>query len=185
MNYPKVASRYSKALLELAVEQNILPQVEKDVAGLKEAITGSHDLELFLKSPVVKADKKQAILKELFGKQFSPLFAGFVDLLTKNGREAVLVGICSKFEDDVLEYKGIMQAKVTTAVAMSDADKSKLISSLKAQLGKEVQLNEVVDASTIGGMKLNVGGYQVDNTVAGKLRSMRNELIDKSYESKF
>lgn len=184
MNYPKVASRYSKALLELAVEQNVLPQVEKDVAGLKGAIAGSYDLELLLKSPVVKADKKQAILKELFGKQFSPLFAGFVDLLTKNGRESVLVGICAKFEEDVLEYKGIVKAEVTTAVALDGADKKKLVASLKDQLGKEIQLDEVVDASTIGGMKLRVGGYQVDNTVAGKLRAMRNELIDKSYEAK-
>jgi F-type H+-transporting ATPase subunit delta len=96
-----------------------------------------------------------------------------------------LVGICSKFEEDVLEYKGIVKAEVTTAVALDGADKKKLVASLKDQLGKEIQLDEVVDASTIGGMKLKVGGYQVDNTVAGKLRAMRNELIDKSYEAKF
>jgi len=95
-----------------------------------------------------------------------------------------MVSICEKFEKDVLEYKGIVEAQVTTAVPLSYADKTKLTKSLKAQLGKEVILSERVDASTIGGMKLFVGGYQIDNTVSGKLRAMRNQLIDTSYEAK-
>lgn len=184
MNYPRVASRYSKALLELAVEMKQLDKVSADVATMKKAITGSRDLELLLASPIVKTDKKQDILNEVFKNALSPIFEGFVSLITKNGRESVLVSICEKFEKDVLEYKGIVEAQVTTAVSLSDADKTKLIKSLKTQLGKEVILSERVDASTIGGMKLFVGGYQIDNTVSGKLRAMRNQLIDTSYEAK-
>ena len=61
MNYPRVASRYSKALLELAVEKNELEKVSADVATLKAAVSGSRDLELLLASPIVKTDKKQAM----------------------------------------------------------------------------------------------------------------------------
>jgi F-type H+-transporting ATPase subunit delta len=69
-------------------------------------------------------------------------------------------------------------------VALIDADKTKLVATLKAQIGKDIQLSEVVDAATIGGMKLKVGGYQLDNTISGKLRAMRNALVDHAYESK-
>jgi F-type H+-transporting ATPase subunit delta len=120
----------------------------------------------------------------VFKGAFSPIFEGFVSLITKNGRESILTAICDKFEKDVLEHKGIVEAEVTTAVALADADKAKLVASLKTQLGKEVILKEHVDASTIGGMKLFVGGYQIDNTVSGKLRALRNQLIDTSYETK-
>ncbi|HCP40962.1 MAG TPA: ATP synthase F1 subunit delta [Cryomorphaceae bacterium] len=185
MNYPRVASRYSKALLELAVEKNELDKVSVDVATLKAAVSGSRDLELLLASPIVKTDKKQAILNEVFKGAFSPIFEGFVSLITKNGRESILTAICEKFEADVLEHKGIVEAEVTTAVALTHTDKEKLVSSLKTQLGKEVILKEYIDASTIGGMKLFVGGYQIDNTVSGKLRALRNQLIDTSYETKF
>ena len=184
MNYPRVASRYSKALLELAVEKSELEKVSADVATLKAAVLGSRDLELLLASPNVKTDKKQAILNEVFKGAFSPIFEEFVSLITKNGRESILTAICDKFEKDVLEHKGIVEAEVTTAVALADADKAKLVASLKTQLGKEVILKEHVDASTIGGMKLFVGGYQIDNTVSGKLRALRNQLIDTSYETK-
>ena len=90
MNYPRVASRYSKALLELAVEKNELEKVSADVATLKAAVSGSRDLELLLASPIVKTDKKQAILNEVFKGAFSPIFEGFVSLITKNGRESIL-----------------------------------------------------------------------------------------------
>lgn len=185
MNYPRVASRYSKALLELAVEHGELDKVSADVVTLKNTLEASSDLTLLLKSPVVKADKKQAILSEVFKGAFTPLFDRFVHLLVKNRRETVLIGICHKFESDVLEYKGILEADVTTAVSLTDADKAKLIETLKSQLGKDIQLNEKVNSEVIGGMKLTVGGYQIDNTIAGKLTLMRQTLIDDSYQSKF
>ena len=98
-------------------------------------------------------------------------------LLTKNGREGNLSAICEKFEKDVLAHKGIVEAHVVTAIAMSDADKKKLSDKLKSQLGKEVLLNERVDTSVVGGLKLHVDGYEIDNTIAGKLRALRNALL--------
>jgi len=80
MNYPRVASRYSKALLELAVEMKQLDRVSEDVATLKKAILSSRDLELLLASPIVKTDKKQAIFNEVFKNAFSPIFEGLFRL---------------------------------------------------------------------------------------------------------
>ena len=96
MNYPRVATRYSKALLDLAKEQNVLDAVRADAAYLKDSILASGDLAMLLKNPVVKSDKKQAILKEIFGGKVSDLFEGFIMLLIKNGREAHLAKVCEK-----------------------------------------------------------------------------------------
>ena len=178
MNYPRVATRYSKALLELAIEQNVLDVVRADATLTKETVLASGELALLLKNPVVKADKKQAILKEVFGGKVSELFEGFIMLLTNNGREEHLVKVCEKFEKDVLGHKGIIEAHVVSAVALSPVDKENLVSKLSSQLSKEVLLTEEVDATVIGGLKLEVEGYQLDNTISGKLRSLRNAMID-------
>lgn len=177
MNYPRVASRYSKALLDLAIEANTLDQVSADANTLRSAIASSTDLEYLLKSPIVKADKKQAVLKEIFAGKFSSLFEEFVMLITKNGRENHLNAICAKFQKDVLVHKGIVEAHVVTAVAMTADDKKSLSEKLSGQLGKEVLLIERIDASVIGGLKLHVDGYEIDNTIAGKLRALRNALL--------
>jgi F-type H+-transporting ATPase subunit delta len=182
MNYPRVASRYSKALIDLAIEQNALDQFNSDASTLQQMIQVSSELALLLKNPVVKADKKQAVLKEIFAGKFNPTFEGMVMLLTKNGREAHLESICDKFQKDVLAHKGIVEAYVTSAVALTDADKQNLIGKLKSQLNKDVVLHETVDASVIGGLKLFVDGFQLDNTIAGKLQSLRNAMIDPSFK---
>ena len=98
--------------------------------------------------------------------------------LTNNGREEHLAKVCEKFEKDVLAHKGIIEAHVVSAVALSPSDKEKLVSKLSSQLSKEVLLTEEVDATVIGGLKLEVEGYQLDNTISGKLRALRNAMID-------
>lgn len=177
MNYPRVASGYSRALLDLAVEQNVLDAVREDAALYVSTVAASYEFKTLMRSPVVKADKKQAILKEIFGDKVSELFTKFMMLVTKNGRESVMDAICMKFEEDVLAHKGIIKANVTTAVAMSDAQKTALAQKLAAQLGKEIVLEESVDPSVMGGAKIEVGGYQLDQTVAGKLRAVKNALL--------
>ena len=86
-----------------------------------------------------------------------------------------MVSICEKFEKDVLEYKGIVEAQVTTAVSLSDADKTKLTKSLKAQL--KGSGSERTSRPIHYWRYVFVGGYQIDNTVSGKLRAMRNQLM--------
>jgi F0F1-type ATP synthase delta subunit len=44
MNYPRVATRYSKALLDLAIEQNVLDVVLADAALTKESVLASGEL---------------------------------------------------------------------------------------------------------------------------------------------
>ena len=67
MKGTRSAIRYAKSLLDLAVEKNILDAVRNDMQILDTVIAENHELELMLKSPVVKADKKIAVLKSLFG----------------------------------------------------------------------------------------------------------------------
>ena len=68
MNVSLVAERYANALFELAVEKNDLEQVFKDARAITEICSGSRDLQLFLKSPVIHSDKKALVIREIFGR---------------------------------------------------------------------------------------------------------------------
>ncbi|MCH1534099.1 MAG: F0F1 ATP synthase subunit delta, partial [Schleiferiaceae bacterium] len=63
-------------------------------------------------------------------------------------------------------------------VALTSNDIEKLVSKLSNQLSKEVLLTEEIDETVIGGLKLEVEGYQLDNTISGKLQALRNAMID-------
>ena len=58
----RVAARYAKALLSLAQERNELGAVSQDLDTLEALFSGSRELVVLLQSPIVKGDKKQAVL---------------------------------------------------------------------------------------------------------------------------
>jgi len=59
----RFAGRYAKSLLDLALEKNVLDAVYTDVKGIKNTFKSSSDLVAMLKSPIIKSDKKERILK--------------------------------------------------------------------------------------------------------------------------
>ena len=97
MRQSRVTNRYAKALLDLAVEQNNLSTCYKDMLMLSSACKENKELELLLKSPIVKTDKKLAILKQLFEDKLDNLSMSFVNIITTKKREALLADIATSF----------------------------------------------------------------------------------------
>jgi F-type H+-transporting ATPase subunit delta len=66
MKSSKVASRYAKALLEIAIEQGKVDSVLGDMKFLLEINKESRDFEMLIQSPIVNPDKKIAIFELIF-----------------------------------------------------------------------------------------------------------------------
>jgi F-type H+-transporting ATPase subunit delta len=59
---------------------------------------------------------------------------------------------------------------------LSDAERERLSRALKAQYGREIHLNEIVDPSVIGGMRVEIGDDVFDATVSSRLDDARRKL---------
>ena len=71
---------------------------------------------LLLKSPVVKADKKQEILTSIFGKNTSELTKQFLLLISSRNRESIIGDIASAFVRQYKVIKRIIVTEVTSAL---------------------------------------------------------------------
>ena len=92
MSTPRAAKRYAKSLFSLSDERGAIEHMENDVRQLQDAIAGSHELELLLKSPVIKADTKEKILVRIFDKNISDLSLEFVKILVRKGSRSDVAG---------------------------------------------------------------------------------------------
>jgi len=63
MSNPRLAGRYAKSLLDLSIEQNQLDVVFQDIKMLEAICRSNPDFVAMLKSPVIKADKKEKIIE--------------------------------------------------------------------------------------------------------------------------
>lgn len=177
MKTTRAASRYAKALLDLAVELNQQKNVYADAQDVLKTIEDSRELRVFLMSPVVKYRQKQVVLTEIFGKSVCQLTMHFILLITQQGREAALEQI---FESYITQYKAsknILDATIKVSTQVSDADLAGIKAKLEAKLGKTIDLKTTVDSSLIGGYVIEMDNYRLDASIAGDLNKLKRELI--------
>ena len=181
----RVAARYAKSLLDLGLEQGTLPRVKQDMDLLGQTVAASRELRLLLRNPIVKHDKKRAILHALFEGKVSEMTMRFFDILTSKNREDALVSIADEFQVQYNAQQGIQSAQVTSAVPLTAESRTQRKALVTKQTGlSDVQLDEKVDPSLIGGFVLRVGDQQLDDSVKAQLRKMRISLTKTAYENK-
>ncbi|PRY14817.1 ATP synthase F1 subcomplex delta subunit [Pontibacter ummariensis] len=177
----RVASRYAKSLLELADEQGVLEKVQQDMQLFSKTVKQSRDFKLMLQNPIIKSDKKLAVINAVFSGKIQQMTQSFFNIVARKDRETLLEDIAEQFEKQYNEFKGIQLAKVVSAVPLSAALREELGRKLVAQTGKTIVLEEEVDSTLIGGFLLRVGDKQIDSSVKNSLRKLRNKFKDNPY----
>lgn len=177
----KVASRYAKSLLEIAIEQNSLEELHNDMQLVKSVCDNNHDLVLLLKNPIVRGDKKKAVLDKVFSGNISVMASTFINIILTKKREAILLDIADAFINVYKDHKNIKSAEVTTAVALNEEQRNKIVALLKENQDSDIELKETVDTNIIGGMILRVGDKQIDESIKRKLTNLEMEFNDNPY----
>ena len=182
MQNPRLAGRYAKSLVVFAQEQNKLDEVYNDMSYLKALCSQSRDFSNLLRSPVIKADTKEKIVKEVVGSRISALSSAFIHLLIQKGREGNLPEVANAAIEQYNEIKGIHHVKLTTASPASEAIRQEVINKVKAETGlQNIELETVTDASIIGGFQLEFKGNLVDASIVRDLRDVQKQFQENVY----
>lgn len=180
----RAALRYAKATLNLAKEKGLAKEVNDDMILIQSTIEENHDLDVMLKSPVIKADKKRSVLKEVFGKKVNGITMGLLNLLIENKRPALLNLVAKEYIVIYDFLQGVEVAQVTSAVPLTKELEKTILKRVEESIGKEITLNNVVDPSIIGGFVLRVGDKLYDSSVSYRLKDLLSQFEDNQYISK-
>ena len=172
----RAAIRYAKAVLSLASDEKIADVVNTEMKLIATTISQSKDLSDALKSPVVSASIKKSILLEVF-KNSSKSILNLIDTLISNNRIDILSDVAQKYNQLFDESKGIELATVTTAVPLTDDLKKKVLAKAKELSGKDIEVENVIDESIIGGFILRIGDIQYNASITNQLSKLKREFI--------
>jgi F-type H+-transporting ATPase subunit delta len=172
-----VAGRYAKALFQLALEENALGAVEQDLATFAAALDEAPDLRRLVKSPVVSAgDQARALDAVLKALKISGVAGNFLKLTARNRRLYAVPAMMRAFRLSLARHRGQATAEVTSAAKLEDGQLRALKQALAAALGKDVQLDQKVDASLLGGLIVKVGSRMIDSSLRTKLSSLKHAM---------
>ena len=177
MPNPRLAGRYAKSLIDLAVEKDQLESVYQDMLYMNDLAQASPELVRVLKSPVIKGDKKEKILDALTKDKIGIISSSFNRLLVKKGREANLPEIVNAFIQQYKDYRGIHIVLLTTAVPLSEEVKSAIVSKIRESSNmKQVELKTKINPDIIGGFIIEVDGRLIDASILYDLSVIKKQF---------
>lgn len=179
---PRLAGRYAKSLIDLAVERNELDKVYDDMQYLQQVCKGNRDFVAVLRSPVISPDKKQTILQAVTNGNISEITSGFNRLLVRKGRESNLPEIAQAFIDQYKQLNEIYTIRLTTATPVSEEVKQQIVDKVSSQLPmKHIELTTTVNEDLIGGFVLQIGDKLIDASIAYDLNAIRKQFLNNDF----
>jgi F-type H+-transporting ATPase subunit delta len=179
---PRLAGRYAKSLLTLAIERNQLDAAYHDMEYLQSVSKINREFAVVLKSPVISPDKKVAIIEAVTKGNISELTSSFIRLLIRKGREMNLPEITSAFIEQYKENQHIYPVQLTTATPVSEEVKNEIVQKVKNQTNMQnIELTTAVDEDIIGGFVLQIGNTLVDASIAYDLNVIRKQFLNNDF----
>ncbi|MFY0687701.1 MAG: ATP synthase F1 subunit delta [Cyclobacteriaceae bacterium] len=173
MSAQRIAARYAKPILELAVEQKILDKVKSDMDNFAGICKESKEFTNMLKSPIIAHLKKAEILKKVFDGKMQGLTMHAFEIITRKNRENVLPEVADEFIRMYNDKMGYQVAKVTTTFSLDKTTKKAFEKLVTDVTGRKPLLEEQVNPEIIGGYKLVLGDRQIDESVSGALGELK------------
>ena len=171
-----VSRVYAEALLGLAKQNNDVDGLAEEVAGLGELLDGNADLRKLIASPVIADDKRRDFIQRTFEGKTSDTLYKFIQVLSRKGRLASLPGVCTAFAGLVAQERGQIDVEAIVAQELDDATAQRVARELGESMNKTVNLQQTVDPSLIGGMRLRIGDRLIDASVATRLKNAAARL---------
>lgn len=185
MSAIRIGYRYSKSLLDLALEKGQLEEVYQDIMGFKKSLE-SREFKNLLKSPVIPSEKKSSIFKMLFEEKATPLTYRFFQLVIKKGREVLFEDIVASFIDAYRTHKNITLIRFTTVgeTDQKTIDHVRTILEKTGALNGNIEIEHYIDPKLIGGFTVEFKDKLIDASIQHKLDKVKRELAINLYESK-
>ncbi|MCL7752368.1 ATP synthase F1 subunit delta [Polaribacter sp. Z022] len=181
MKDARAALRYAKAILNLAKDSKEETVVNDDMLLIGATISENDDLEVMLRSPIVKSEDKIKVLNALFGSKINNITLGLFHLLEDNKRIAMLESIAKQYAI-IYDYdKHMQEAKVITAVPLTKDVEKAVLAKIVALTGEKANLVNEVNESILGGFILRVGDVQYDASISNYLNELKKEFDNSHY----
>lgn len=178
MSASTVAKRYALALFEVARGQGKTEVIASEMREIRQVFATTGELRALLTSPKLSNKEKKALLSKLFDGA-DQLTLNTLYVLADAQRLGETVGVAQVFTELVDEAAGIAEAKVYSTRPLTEEEQSELSAVFAKKVGKQsLRIDNIVDASLIGGLRLRIGNRIYDNSIRTKLDHLKRGLVN-------
>ena len=172
----QVGTVYGEALYELAGSEGLDQEILQQLKVLDEAFRAEPDYLRLLASPNLSKPERCGVLDSSFQGKLHPYILNFLKILTEKGYARHFHDCVNAYRSRYNEDHGILPVTAVTAVALTSQQSARLSEKLAGITGKTIDLTNRIDASVLGGIRLDYSGKRLDDTVSHRLDALKNLL---------
>ncbi len=163
---------YTASLFELAAEQQSQREFGDALHLIQKQLEENPDYIELLSYPGISVEVRKDLLSQAFGAVVPEYVLSFVQLLCEKGRMN-LFALCVEEYDALYHAMNLIsEARVVSALALTEDEKSRLVQKLETLSGHQVQARYEIDPSLLGGVVV----YMDDSVLDGSLRKKLKEI---------
>ena len=170
-----VSKEYGAALYQLAREEDVADQLLDETKTAERILLDNPAYVALLSSPDLSKEERSAAVARAFADGHRYL-VNFLSMMVERGYSREITACFAEFRRLYREDHGIAVAKVTSARALSDSEKSKLVAALARRYGVTVEAEYKTDPALLGGMKVEISGMLLDGSARRRLDGVRADL---------
>lgn len=171
-----ISSEYAEALFLISCEENAEEEYLNDIRLVGQVIDAEPEYIMLLRSPNLTLEEKLTSIDEAFGESVNENVLSFLKLLCENNRMENLGECIEAYEALYNQIKGVVIARVTSAVELTDLEKERLTAGLEKKLGRKVELACAVDPAILGGIIVETGDTVIDGSVKRKIQEVKEVI---------
>lgn len=174
-----LASRYARALFEVALVEADPRAIECELANFVALFEQSEPLRRALWSPAVPVARKLAVVSEITGRaEYAPPLAKLLKLVAERDQLALLQHLLEAYRRRLMDHLGIVRAEVTTAAPLSGDRLRAVEKALARATGKQVTISTCVDPAIVGGVVAKVDSTVYDGSVVRQLERIKEKMTE-------
>ena len=175
------ATRYAKALLQVALQESDPEKIGQDLSSVAEAMAQSAELRRAMTSPGVPQDVRNNVIAAIAAQIGAPPpLAKILKMLADRGRLDLVPLMAEVYRERLLAHGNIVRATVTSATPLTSDKVQGLEASLGNLTGKKVQIETAVDPALVGGVVARIGSTVYDGSIRTQLQKMKQQLIEQA-----
>jgi F-type H+-transporting ATPase subunit delta len=169
-----LARPYARAAFELASGQHDLGDWAGKLAFAAQVAADSRVASL-TGDPRIAPDQFGALFLP-DGEPADSLFARFIGTLAENQRLHLLPEVAALFEQMKREAEHVLKVRVRSATPIDAGEIARLRDALKRRFNRDIELEQTLDPSVLGGAVIDAGEMVIDGSVRGRLARLESAL---------
>lgn len=171
----EVSMQYAKALFELANDSE-KQEFYDTLKIINQVIEEDEEVIKVFEHPRITPDQKKEIIKNVLTNKVSDTFLNFLYVVIDHQRISNLKDIAESYKDLFDDYLNLKEVDVYTKYPLTSDQKQELRVYLAKHYNKKIVINEHLDSSLVGGIKVVVDNEVLDATALNKLQKIKDIL---------